>query len=107
MDYLVLQNAVGVDDEQSAKRKVAAFDEYAICLTDFAIRITRQRELERPDAAFRRQSRQPTHMRVDRVRAYRQHIAVSFSELRESIAHGGQLSRADEREIARIEHQQE
>ena len=107
MDHLVLQNAVGVDDEQSAKRQVATFDEYAICLADFAVGIARQWERERPDAALRRRRGQPTHMRVDRVRADRQHIAMPFTELRESIAHGGQFSRTDEREIARVEHQQE
>ena len=107
MDHLVLQNAVGVDDEQPAKRQVATFDEYAICLADFAVWIARQWERERSDAALRRRSAQPAHMRVDRVRADRQNVAMPFTELRESITHGGQFSRTDEREIARVEHQQE
>src|SRR5262249_49895481 len=54
VDDLVLQNAIGVDDEQSTKRQVATFDEYTVCFADFPVWIARQGEREMSDAALRR-----------------------------------------------------
>ena len=105
MDQLELQNAVGVDDKYAAKRHVLPSDVDAVGLTHFPVFVSGQGKLQSANAAVGSRSREPTLVRLERIRINTQYIAFSVSEFFDATADRSQFGRSDEREVPGIEHQ--
>src|SRR5262249_2706745 len=105
--HLVLKDAVGVDDEESAQGKLPLFDVDPVGPRDATVIVTGQWEMERSHTALLRRRPEPLLMGRHRVGTDAEHLATAPAELRDATAHGGQLGGSDEGKVARVEKQGE
>ena len=102
---LVLDEPFGVDEEQPADRDLLPRLIDAVSLRDRAVEVAGQREIQPAQPPARPRGRDPSLVRLDRVAADPQEVAVLLRELLEPLAKPDQLGRADQREVAGIEDQ--
>ena len=107
VNHLVLEDPVGVDEEQPAQGDVLPFEIDAVGPAGGAVLVGGQGEVQPSQATLVRGSVDPPFMGRYRIGAHPQHVTTPLAELRDPTADRGQLGRSDEGEVARVEEQQE
>jgi hypothetical protein len=105
MYRLILQHAIGVDDEKSAQGNALRVEVNVIGTGDGPVTVARQGELDLPQAPSRPRRSNPLLMGLKGVCADRQDVASSTAEFLHAGAEGRQLSGTHQREITRVKDQ--
>jgi hypothetical protein len=107
VDDRVAQDAFGVDDEEAAQRDALVLDEHAVVARDALRHVGRERVLEALDAALVARRLEPGAVREGRVGRDADDFRADALEVLVAVAERGQLRRADEGEVERVEEQHE
>ena len=105
VDRGVLDDAVGVDDEEAAQRDGAGLVEDAVLLGELLLEVLEERVREALDAALFPRLLGPREMAVLGVDGGAEHLGADLPELAEPVGEREDLGRADEREVEGVEEQ--
>lgn len=107
MNYLILENTIGIDDEEAAQSDALVFQKNAEIAADIFGDVGSENVFDGAEAAIFVSSIDPGAVAVNAVYRYGEDFSIGFFEffmlLRESL----QFGRANEGEIERIEEENE
>src|SRR5512135_3181323 len=103
VDRRVLDDAVGVDEEEAAQGDLPVLGEDAVFLGELLAEVLEERVREALDAALLAALLGPREVAVFRVDGGAEDLGAELFELAEAVREREDLGRADEREVERVE----